>query len=238
MQKQFNSQKKRQKHFKNTVMKSITIAVLALFLMAGNCSGPATVDRPASDLGVKITVIDSVENPSDGKVPVVMQFFSQGNFVKLSGNATVTCNGVPLVDNGLGNAARVSLQPQGGTYIFQHSRNNVNTTVNVAVAPRPVFQTPTTAGATVPRNNNLVIHYVAGVGSAVRGSATDGTNSKNNSQPDDGTHEGMDVSAFNAGAGELGLVRTLTDTQHSGGSGFANVESKYETGKRIDITWQ
>lgn len=216
-------------------VKQGTLIAAVVFFVA--CQPPATVDKPASELGVKVTVIDTEASTSDGKVPVVMQFFDSGKYVKLASNATVTCNGVTLVDNGLGPAERVPMQPVGGTYVFQHSRNGVNTTVSVTAPARPVFQAPTVAGATIPRTNNLVIHYVPGSGTSVRGSASDGTNSKNNSQPDDGTHEGMDVSGFNAGSGTLGIVRKLENI-HSGGGGFANVESEYSVGSRINITWQ
>lgn len=213
------------------------VGFLAAVVVLTACQPPATVDKPASELGVKVNVIDTETSPSDGKVAVVMQFFDSGNFVKLGSNANVTCNGVALVDNGLGPAGRVPMQPVGGTYVFQHSRNGVNTTVSVTAPPRPVFQAPTVGGATIARTNNLVIHYVPGSGASVRGSASDGTNSKNNNQPDDGTHEGMDVSGFNAGAGTLGLVRRLENV-HSGGSGFASAESEYSVGSRINITWQ
>lgn len=219
----------------------ISLMKLGVFLAAvvvlAACQPPATVDKPASELGVKVNVIDTEASPSDGKVAVVMQFFDAGKFVKLGSNATVTCNGVTLVDHGLGPAERVPLQPVGGTYVFQHSRNGVNATVSVTAPARPVFQPPTVTGATLPRTSNLVIHYVPGGGTSVRGSASDGTNSKNNNQPDDGTHEGMDVSAFNAGPGTLGIVRKL-DNNHSGGGGFASAESEYSVGSRINITWQ
>jgi len=204
------------------------------FLIA--CQPPATVDKPASELAVKLTVIDTDETPSDGKVPVVMQFFFDGKYVKLASNATVTCNGVTLTDHGLGYAERVPIQSVGGTYTFQHSRGGVNTTVSVTAPPRPVFVSPT-AGLSVPRSSNLTISYVAGSGSGIRGSAGDGSTGKGgNLQPDNGTYSGFDVSDLNAGAGTIGLTREFTDI-HTGGSGFSSVESKYSSGSDINITW-
>ncbi len=211
-------------------------AALGIFLLFSACNPPDTVDKPAAELDVKIHVLDTEENPSDGKLPVVMQFFFGGKYVKLTGNATISCNGMPLQDQGLGYMGRVPLEPAGATYTFQHSRGGVNTTVTVTAPPRPVFTPPTVEGATIPRTNNLAIHYLAGTGKSVRGRASDETNSTDNSQDDDGIHEGLDVSGFNAGAGTLSLTREFEDP--ISGSGFHSVENKYSSNKRINITWQ
>ncbi|NIV12467.1 MAG: hypothetical protein GWN62_14680 [Aliifodinibius sp.] len=213
-----------------------SVICLSASLLLVACNGPETVDKPASELDVKIHVIDTDENPSDGKIPVVMQYFFDGKYVKLLNNVAVTCNGVTLTDEGLGYAARVPQEPTGGTYTFQHSRNGVNTSVSVTVPQRPVFVAPTVQGATIARTNNLIIHYVPGTGKSVRGNASDGTNSKNNNQDDDGTHEGMDVSGFTAGPGRLSITRNYEDPIT--GTGFNSVENKYSINKAIDITWQ
>jgi hypothetical protein len=212
------------------------IGIVGAFLVLNACKPADTVDKPASELDVKAHVVDTEENPSDGKVAVVMQFFFDGKYVKLAGNAAMTCNGVTLTDNGLGYAARVPQQPVGGTYTFQHSRGGVNTTAAVTVPARPVFSPPTVQGATITRTANFTIFYVPDNGKAVRGRASDGTNSVNNSQDDDGTHEGLDVSGFNAGPGSLGLTREYEDP--IGGTGFHSAERNYSSGKSIDITWQ
>lgn len=57
------------------------------------CHPPPVVDLPASDLDAKITVADTEATPSDGKVLIAVQFFSNGTYVELASNATVTCNG-------------------------------------------------------------------------------------------------------------------------------------------------
>jgi hypothetical protein len=204
------------------------------FLVA--CQPPATVDKPASELAVKLTVIDTEATPSDGKVPVIMQFFFDGKYVKLASNATVTCNGVTLTDHGLGYAERVPIRLVGGTYTFQHSRGGVNTTVSITVPSRPVIISPA-AGSSVPRSSSLTISYVAGSGSGVRGSAGDNATGKSgNVQPDNGTYSGFDVSDLNAGPGRIGITREFTNI-HTGGSGFSSVESKYSSGSDINITW-
>jgi len=216
-----------------------TVAVFLLFGMFvfSACQPPATVDEPASALAVKFTVIDTEATPSDGKVPVVMQFFFGGKYVKLAGNASVTCNGVTLTDHGIGFAERVPILPPGGAYTFQHSRGGVNTTVSIAVPPRPVITSPT-AGASVARSSNLIINYVSGSSSGVRGSAGDASTAKSGAvQPDNGTYTGLDVSTFQAGAGRVGITREFENI-HSGGSGFSSVESKYNSGSDVNVTWQ
>jgi hypothetical protein len=158
--------------------------------------------------------------------------------VKVASNTTTTCNGITLWYNDLlfGYAERVPIQVVGGTYAFRHSRNGVNTDVNVASSPRPVFSAPTIAGATLARTNNFTIHYVAGTGTSVRGDASDATNSKNNTQPDDGTHDGLNVSGFVAGPGTLSITRVLENPLS--GTGFLSAAKKFETNKTINITWQ
>jgi hypothetical protein len=196
------------------------------------------VDVPASNLDAILGVLDVSENPSDGKVIVVMQLLQNGKVVQVSSNVSASCNGVALGYNGLlfGYAERVPIMPVGGAYLFQYSRNGVNTDVNVTAPPRPVFTSPTVAGATLARTNSFTIHYVAGTGTSVRGSASDATNSRNNSQPDDGTFGGLDVSGFAAGPGTLSITRSLESI--IGGTGFLSAKTKYDTNKTIAITWQ
>jgi hypothetical protein len=221
-------------HIRHLISAAFLLLGLAAFIA---CQPPATVDEPASALAVKLTVIDTEATPSDGKVPVVMQFFSGGKYVKLASNAAVSCNGVTLTDHGIGFAERVPIQPPGGVYTFQHSRGGVNTTVSITVPPRPVITSPT-AGASVPRTSSLTINYVAGSGTGIRGSAGDASTGKSgNVQPDNGAYTGLDVSTFQAGAGRVGINREFENI-HAGGSGFASVESKYTSGSDINVTWQ
>lgn len=220
------------------IVSATTILLGAFLAGCSGCQEPAVVNAPASALDVKLVVLDIAEVPSDGKVICVMQFTQNGKVVQMSSSIALSCNGVPLPWNGLvvGHADRVPIQPVGGTYMFQFSRAGVNTVASVTVPARPVFSPPTVAGATLARTSNFTIHYVPGTGTSVRGNASDGTNSRNNSQPDDGTHDGLDVSGFSAGPGTLSLTRTLEGTL--AGTGFLSAKTQYDTNKQINITWQ
>jgi hypothetical protein len=208
---------------------------LSLLLLLTACTPPPVVDLPASDLDVKLAVIDTDASPSDSRVPIVVQFFSAGRFVELAGNATVTCNGVTMSWNGLGYAARVPIVAVGGMYQCSHVRNGVTTTASVTVPARPVFVSPT-QNATVARSTSLTITYVPGSGTGVRASAGDGTIGRGgNVQPDNGTYTGFDVSSLNAGPGSIGLTRELTIV--ASGTGFSSAEFEYSSGSDINVTW-
>jgi hypothetical protein len=211
-----------------------------LLSMAG-CNGcnntPDIFDGSASLLAVTFVVLDDAEVPGDGKVPVVMQCVYNGATVQMGSTMQVSCNGVPLPYNGLvaGQAARIPIQPVGGSYVFTCVHAAVTTTATVTVPPRPVFASPTIAGAAIGRSAAFSIHYVPGGGTAVRGGASDGTHSANNSQPDTGVHSGLDVSGFTTGAGTLSITRTLEGVLS--GTGFQSAKTKYDTNKTISITW-
>lgn len=224
----------------NAGRSSVACLFLLGVLLAGfaGCEPQPVVNEPASNLDVIFSVLDIDETPSDGKVIVVMQLLQNGKAVQITSNASTFCNGVALPYNGLlfGYAERVPIVPVAGTYNFRYSRNGVNTDVSITVPPRPVFAAPTVAGAALPRTNSFTIHYVAGTGTSVRGDASAGTNSQNNSQPDDGTHDGLNVSGFAAGPGTLSITRLLESP--IGGTGFLSAKRRFETNKTIAITWQ
>jgi hypothetical protein len=206
------------------------------------CKKPETVDKPASELGVFISVPDVAEAPSDNKVPVMVQFSFDGKVVYLASNVGVFCNGTTLPNEGLFYGARVPIVSPGGNYNIVHKRGGVNTAVNITVPQRPVFTSPT-GGATVARSSNLTVTYVPGTGSAVDISASGNkagggtTSAKAGGQPDTGTYSGLDVTAFEAGPGGLSLIRVYENI-HAGGAGFASVKSTYRSGSHIDVTWQ
>lgn len=203
--------------------------------MLAACNPPPVVDVPASNLDVNISIINTEASPSDGKIPIIVQFFLNGTYVQLASNATVTCNGVTPTFGGLGYADRVPLVPVGGTYNCTHTRNGIITNVSVAVPLRPVFISPT-QGATVARSSNLTITYVAGSSSGVRGSAGDGsTGLGGNLETDNGTYTGFNVSSLKAGPGSIGLTREFTFTPS--GTGFKSVKISYSSGSDIKITW-
>lgn len=226
----------------NETVRSYMAALMAVVLgvsLAGcsGCQQPSVVDAPASALDVKISVLDIAEVPSDGKVIVVMQFFQGSSTVQMASSITLRCNGVALPWNGLvfGHAERIPIQPVGGTYACTFTRGGVTTTATVVVPPRPVFLAPTVAGTFLARSSNFTIHYVAGIGTSIRGGANDATNAVNNSQPDDGTHDGLDVSGFVPGPGTLSITRTLEGAL--AGTGFSSARTKYDTNSTIAITW-
>lgn len=219
----------------------LALAVLLISIWNAGCNGcqnPQTVSAPASGLDVTLAISDITENPSDGKVLIVMQFLQNGNVVQLASDAATSCNGVALTYNGLlnGNAGRVPLVAAGGTYVFSHVRSGVTTNVTITVPPRPVFSPPTVDGATLARTNNFTIHYVAGSGVAVFGGAGDGTHNVNNSQADNGMFVGLDVSGFNAGPGSLTIQRELQNSVS--GTGFHSATERFYITKAASITWQ
>jgi hypothetical protein len=206
--------------------------------MLSACEKPAVVDLPASALTTTITVIDTDDSPSDGKVPIVVQFFSAGKQVELAGNATVSCNGVAMGWTGglLGYGERVPMVPAGGNYACVHHRNGVNATVNIAAPARPVITSPS-SGANVARSNSLTIQYVPDGGTKVSASAGDGSKGLGgNDQADTGTYTGFDVTTLAAGPGSLGLTRDLTLAP--GGTGFQSAKIAYSSGADITVTWQ
>jgi hypothetical protein len=216
----------------------VTLAVSFLWAGCSGCQSPPTVNVPASNLDVNFAVSDVTETPSDGKVIVVMQFLQNGSLVQPGSGATASCNGVALTYNALfsGNAGRVPLLPTGGVYAFSYTMSGVSTNVSITAPPRPVFSPPTVAGAALTRTNNFTIFYVAGTGTSVMGDASDGTHSQNNTQPDNGTFVGLDVSGFNAGAGTLSIQRALQNP--ISGTGFHSATEKYFINKSVAVTWQ
>jgi len=207
---------------------------LALVLGSCDCNPPATVDAAASSLDVTIGVLDTTQNSSDGKVPVVVQFLLNGALVQFGSNAQVTCNGVTLAFNGLGNAGRVPMVPPGGTYTVSYIHGGTTTAAVVAPA-RPVITSPA-ANSTVTRTNNLTISYVADGGVGVRPSAGDGSTGMSGSQqPDNGTATGLNVTSLHPGAGSVGLVREIKGP--IGGTGFKSATSDYSVGIDEKVTW-
>jgi hypothetical protein len=213
----------------------LRITLAAVVLLASNaCNPPPVVDLPGSSLVAKATVIDTEANPSDGKVPIGMQFFSNGTFVELAANATISCNGTVLPWNGLGYLARVPVVAPGSTYVCTHVRLGVTSTLVVTVPARPVILSPA-AGASVSRSASLAVTYVPDGGTGIRPSAGDGsTGLGGNVQPDSGSSS-IDASSLKPGPGSIGVVREFTFT--SAGGGFQSATIVYSSGSDIDVTW-
>jgi len=219
-----------------TLLLTITLFALSLY---GSCNNPwvTPADTSAGALDVKASVID-LPGSSDGKNVVVMQFFSGGKPVKFAGGETVTCNGVTLTLNELlfGYAERVPIVPVGGTYHFVYTRSGTPTSLDLTVPARVVFTSPT-AGATVTRNSNSTINYVADGGSGINasGSGPAGNLNRNVFQPDNGTYTGLDTTSFGAGAGELSLERRFEGA--ISGTAFHSASRQYDSWSSINVTW-
>jgi len=218
------------------ILRATGLFLVLLVSFNGSCPPPSVVDEPASNLSATLTVVDITESPSDGKVPIIMQFFKNGKYVQLASNITVSCNGVNLPLGGLGYAERVPLVATGGKYICVYSRNAVNSQINVTVPARPVVTAPA-QGATVARSNNLTINYAADGGTGITGSGSDGATSVgHDTQNDTGTYTGLDVSSLQAGPGTVSITREFKN--NIPGTGFISVEVKYTTSRTgNNVTW-
>ena len=215
--------------------------VVALCLSLEGCVGCCTLSLyhgPASALDVRITVLDLDENPGDGLVPVIVQFMYNGNPVQIDPGINVQCNGVAMPWSGAfyGHAERVPMQPPHGKYTIEFTSAGLVSNARVTAPERPVFKSPTIAGATLSRSNNFTIHYVSGGGNSVLGRASDAARSAGNSQVDDGTHDGLDVSGFSPGPGKLSITR-IQDLLPSG-TGFHSAEAVYNVNRQIAVTWR
>ena len=213
----------------------IMVALAAGIGASCTCTPPETVDEPATALVVKVSFIDVDETPSDGKQPVVVQFFRQGKFVQLAGNASITCNNVPLRWNGLGYAERVPLVPPGGMYTVSHVRTGMIARMTIAVPPRPAITTPA-PGSIATRSTSFSILYPPGGGTSVRpGVSGPGGSLTGPAQPDNGTAT-VDASGVGAGEGSVSLARDLSGTV--AGTGFADATFVYTIGHRQRVVWQ
>jgi hypothetical protein len=204
-------------------------------LLVAACPPSPVADAPASSLAVRVLVVDTQQNPPDGKAPIVVQFLYNGQVVELASSTNVTCNGIAMSWNGLGYAERVPLVTPGGSYACSHIRAGVTTTVSVTAQPRPGITSPA-QGATLSRATPLTVTYAPGGGTGVRAGAGDGsTGLSGNTQPDNGTYTGLNVSTLKAGPGSVDLVRESTPTPS--GTGFVSAEAQYSSGFAITVTW-
>ncbi len=210
-------------------------AALALALVA--CVPPPVIDQPASNLDVKLVILDTTANPSGNMVPVAAQISFDGAVSQLGGGASVACNGVALGWNGLlgSYAGDVTL---ASSFSFAHTRNGVTTTATVtAPAARPQILSPA-PGAVVTRSTSLTLMYQQASSDGVRGLASDGTTGVDgNVQADNGRYTGLDVTRLHPGPGTVGLTREITGTLN--GTGFQSATSDYTIGSPdVHVTWQ
>jgi hypothetical protein len=204
--------------------------------VAANASDPTVVDLAANQLSIQPTVIDDDPAPSDGMLPVVVQFYRGNDFVKLAGNAAVTCNGTPLLWTGLGYGARVPLPAAGSNLVFGHLRAGTMAQVTIKVPPRPVMVSPA-AGAMLTRSVNLAVVYMPSASAGVRASASDGTVGVAGSEQGDNGTAYLDVTGLRAGAGTIAVSRRFLSVPAS--TGFQSVIANYTiTSANTQVTWQ
>ena len=216
------------------------LTVLAVAASSGcvatNASDATIVDLPANQLSIQPTVIDDDPAPSDGMLPIVVQFYRGNEFVKLAGSAAVTCNGAPLLWTGLGYGARVPLPAAGSNLVFGHLRAGTMSQVTLRVPPRPVMVSPV-VGATLTRSVNLAIGYMPSASAGVRASASDGTIGVAGAELDDSGTAYLDVSGLRAGAGTIAVSRRFLSVPSS--TGFQSVIANYTiTSANTQVTWQ
>ena len=197
---------------------------------------PTVVDLPASQLAIEPQIIDDDPSPSDGMMPVVVQFFRGNEFVKLAGNVALTCNDTPLLWTGLGYGARIPIPAAGASLVFGHVRAGTTAQLTIKVPPRPVMVSPA-AGTTLSRGTNLAIGYQPSSSAGVRPTASDGVIGVGGSEQADNGTAYLDVTGLRAGGGTIALSRRFLSVPT--GTGFASVVANYTiTSATTQVTWQ
>jgi hypothetical protein len=211
---------------------------MVLAIWAGCAPGGAetlVADVPASQLSIEPSIIDADPAPSDGKMPVVVQFFHDNAFVQLA-NTAVTCNGVPLPWGGLGYAARIPVPAAGDSLVFAHMRAGTTTMATIKVPPRPSITSPS-SGAMLTRSTSLAIGYTPSTSAGVRPDASDGTVGISGSEQSETGIAYIDVSGLRVGGGTVSLARRYVSLP--AGTGFQGVVGTYEISSAdIMVTWK
>jgi hypothetical protein len=201
----------------------------------GSAAETTVADVPASQLLLEPSIIDSDPAPSDGKLPVVVQFFHGNEFVQLA-NTAVMCNGVTLPWGGLGYAARVPVPAAGSSMVFTHMRGGTTTMATIKVPPRPVITSPS-AGAMLTRTTNLPITYVPSTSAGVRPDASDSAVGISGSEQSETGIAYLDVSMLRVGAGTVSVARRFVSLPAA--TGFQGVVVTYTiSSPDTAVTWQ
>ena len=201
----------------------------------GSAAETTVADVPASQLSIEPSVIDASPSPSDGMLPVVVQFFHGNEFVRLA-NTAVMCNGVTLPWGSLGYAARVPVPAAGSSMVFTHVRGGTTTMATIKVPPRPVITSPA-AGALLTRTTNLAIGYMPSTSAGVRPDASDGTVGINGSEQSETGTAYLDVSMLHTGAGTVSVARRFVSLPAA--TGFQGVVVTYTiSSPDTAVSWQ
>jgi hypothetical protein len=176
--------------------------------------------------------------PSQSDVLAMIQFLQNGNIIRFQSGEVVECNGAALsFEANLFYVGRTPRTPPGGKFNCTYTRSGGSHALSVSVPPRPVITSPV-AGSTVMRSSNLTITYAAGGGTSADagGSHPNGSMSRNQPQPDNGSYTGFDASGFAPGLGTISLTRIAEGA--AVGTPFQAARFTYRTSAQIPVTWQ
>lgn len=219
----------------------VTLLATTLAACAPSSGVANSANTTASALDVAITILDNqAQVGAHGLLTVGVKF---AETVHLTQGETFTCNGRPI---GTDDSGQYDLQgfvpvvPVGGAYTFVFTRAGVATTVRVAAPQRLTVAAPTD-GATLPRNQSLVVQYTPTQDSASGIVASDAAQSATvsaDAAPGDGqfTLPAYGLAKFQPGPGELLLRQSvITNPPHTG---FHSIAITYMSVATVHVTWQ
>jgi hypothetical protein len=219
----------------------MTMSRIAMFMVLGASTGcldsgdVQSVDAAASQLAIEPTIVDADAAPPDGMIPVVVQFFKDNQYVKLTSGA-LSINGVAVPYGSQGYVAKIPIVPSGGTITFMYTRAGTVTQFPYRVPPRPTITTPA-PNDSVTRTVNLMIAYPSSTGQAVRPLASDASLGAMGIEQTDNGMAVLDVTGLRPGPGSVGLARRYVTPQS--GTGFQSVAVTYTiTSLPTPVTWQ
>lgn len=219
-----------------TVLRVKMILVLGVWAGCLDSGDIKSVDAPAGQLSIEPSIVDSDAAPSDGKIPVVVQFFQANQPVKLA-SGTISVNGVTLPWSTAGYTARIPIVPSGGSIVFAYTHAGTTAQFTYVVPQRPTVLAPA-ANDTVVRMFNLMITYASSNSFGVQPLASDGGGivATGGLQSDTGMAF-LDVSGLRPGPGTVGLARHIVSSPP--GNMFQAATVTYDiTSLPTKVIWQ
>lgn len=220
-----------------TVLRIALVTVLGVWTgcLDSSLGEVKAVDVPASQLAIEPTILDADAAPPDGMIPVVVQFFHNNDYVRLS-SATLTINGVAVPFGSMGYSTKIPIVAAGGGITFTYTRAGSTTQFTYRVPPRPTITSPATNDVVV-RSANLMITYASANGQGVRPIASDGGLGTTGIEQSDSGMAFLDVTGLQSGPGAVGVARRYVTTPP--GSGFQSTAVTYTiTSLPTPVTWQ
>jgi hypothetical protein len=211
---------------------------IMLLQFALQACGANYVSPPNPDPSTMEVRLDVSDVASQSDVLAMIQFLQNGNIIRFQSGEVVECNGAALsFEANLFYVGRTPRTPPGGKFNCTYTRSGGSHALSVSVPPRPVITSPV-AGSTVMRSSNLTITYAAGGGTSADagGSHPNGSMSRNQPQPDNGSYTGFDASGFAPGLGTISLTRIAEGA--AVGTPFQAARFTYRTSAQIPVTWQ